>query len=146
MRQLLIFQLNGIYCILSKLHGLSCDDRNRLARPDTLPVDRETDGLRQALHVERRALSCKDLGDARHSLGLAHVQLGDLAVCNRAAQNLDMQQIGNKLIIVAGKKALASCLIISIHTNRGFTNIVIGCFFRRITHNTTSFSVLMSLL
>ena len=146
MRQLLVFQLNGIHRILSELHGLSRNDRDRLASPDTLPVDRETDGLRQTLHVERRALGCKDFGNARHRLGLAHVQFGDLAMRDRTAQNLDMQQIGDKLIIVAGKKSLASCLIISIHTNRGLTNVVIGCFFRRITHNTTSFSVLMLLL
>ena len=133
-RKFFILQFNCFDCILCQFQCLCCNDCNRLACPNTFVINRETILLRQTLHMERRTLYSKYLFNARNCFCLADIQLRNLTMCYRAAQNLHVQKTRNELVIVGCIQAFTSCLIICIDTKRGFTNVIIGSFFGSIAH------------
>ena len=130
MGKLLIFQINRIDSVLSQFNCLCGYDGNRLPSPDTLVIYRETNGFGQTLHMKWGTLRRENPGNTGHGLRFTQVELRNPAVCHWGTQDLYMEQIRNKLIIVTGKQALASRLIISIHADRCLANHSYWLLFR----------------
>lgn len=103
MRQLFVLQFDCIDSVFSQLHRIRRNNGNRLTRPDALTIHRKANRFRKTLHMERRTLGREDPCNARHGLRSAHIELRDLTMRHRAAQNFYMQQIRNELIVVAGE-------------------------------------------